>query len=117
MDHLGSQSTQFLSVSKHFYSLPFQHWRLMIFAASAPLLLSIIGLMVGLYFQMPTGTVLILSCLTASASYIAAPAAIRTAIKEADIGIAVFAALGITFPLNVLIGIPIYYELLLMIQN
>ena len=43
----------------------------------------------------------------------AAPAAIRTAIKEADVGIAIFAALGVTFPFNVLIGIPLYYQLLI----
>lgn len=106
-----------LCVSKHLYPLPLQHWRLMIFAIVAPLLLSTIGLLVGLFFQMPTGTALILGCMTASASYIAAPAAIRAAIKEADIGIAVFAALGITFPFNVLIGIPLYYQILLFVQN
>jgi hypothetical protein len=65
---------------------------------------------------LPVGTTLILAALTASASYIAAPAAIQAAIKEADIGLAIFAALGVTFPLNVLVGIPLYYQLLTWIS-
>ena len=55
-----------------------------------------------------SGSILVLAGLMASASYIAAPAAIRAAIPEADIGLALLAALGITFPLNVLIGLPLY---------
>ncbi len=106
-----------LCVAKHLYPLPIQHWRLMLFAILAPALLALVGLSVGLFFNMPTGTTLILGCLVASASYIAAPAAMRTAIKDADIGIAIFAALGITFPFNVLVGIPLYYQILLFIQN
>ena len=50
----------------------------------------------------------VLAALTASASYIAAPAAIRAAIPQADIGLAMLAALGITFPVNVLLGLPLY---------
>jgi hypothetical protein len=50
--------------------------------------------------------------LVASASYIAAPAAIGAAIKEADIGLAMLAALAVTFPFNVVVGIPLYARLL-----
>lgn len=57
---------------------------------------------------LPAGTVLVLAGLTASASYIAAPAAIRAAIPDANIGLAMLASLGITFPVNVLIGLPLY---------
>lgn len=106
-----------LCVSKHLYPFPIQHWRLMIFAVTAPTCMAILGLSVGIFFDMAIGSTLILGCLVASASYIAAPAAIRTAIKDADIGIAMFAALGITFPFNVLIGIPLYYQILLLIQH
>ena len=49
-----------------------------------------------------------LATLAASASYIAAPAAIRHAIPEANTGMAVAAALGITFPFNLALGIPAY---------
>lgn len=102
-----------LCASKHLYPLPWHHWRLITFAITAPVALAIVGLLVGLTLGLPTGSTLILGCLVASASYIAAPAAIRTAIKEADVGIAIFAALGITFPFNVLVGIPLYNQLLI----
>lgn len=101
-----------LCVSKHLYPLPLQHWRLMLFALLAPFGLAMVGIVAGSVLQLPVGSTLILACLIASASYIAAPAAIGTAIKEADIGIAIFAALGVTFPLNVLVGIPLYYQLM-----
>jgi hypothetical protein len=51
--------------------------------------------------------------LTASASYIAAPAAVKTAIPKADIGLAMLMSLGITFPFTAIIGIPIYHEMAL----
>ena len=91
---------------------PFKLWRLVIFAALAPLILLWPGLLLGLYLDLPTGSILILSALTASASYIAAPAAIRAAIPNADIGKAMLAALGITFPLNVLLYVPVLASLL-----
>jgi uncharacterized protein len=101
-----------LCVSKHLYPVPLQHWRLMLFALLMPMALSTLGIGLGVLFSMSAGTTLILASLTASASYIAAPAAIRSAIKEADIGMAIFAALGVTFPFNVLVGIPLYYQLM-----
>lgn len=106
-----------LCASKHLYPLPFHHWRLIVFATFSPILLAMVGLSVGLMFNMPPGTTLILGCLVASASYIAAPAAIRTAIKEADVGVAIFAALGVTFPFNVLVGIPLYYQMLVWLSS
>lgn len=90
------------------WPLPLRHWRLMVFAALAPFALAWAGIGVATLLQLPPGTTLILAALTASASYIAAPAAIRAAIPEADIGLAMLAALGITFPVNVLIGLPLY---------
>ncbi|RUO38140.1 sodium-dependent bicarbonate transport family permease [Aliidiomarina shirensis] len=91
---------------------PFKLWRLVLFAALAPLVMLWPGLLLGFYLELPTGSVLVLSALTASASYIAAPAAIRAAIPSADIGKAMLAALGITFPLNVLVYIPVLAVLL-----
>lgn len=90
------------------FPLPIQHWRLLIFAALAPFVLGSLGLGLGLWLELPAGSVLVLASLTASASYIAAPAAIRASIPEANIGLAMLAALGITFPINVLIGLPLY---------
>lgn len=97
--------------SQHLNPFPWQHWKLISFALIAPFALALLGIAAGIALGLPQGSVLILAALTASASYIAAPAAIQSAIKDADIGLAIFAALGVTFPLNVLIGIPVYFHL------
>ena len=96
--------------SLYLYPLPIKHWKVAVFAVCAPLVLSFVGMFIGMTLQLPTGTILIVASLAASSSYIAAPAAIGSAIKEADIGLAVFASLGVTFPFNVLIGIPLYWQ-------
>ncbi|WP_372870259.1 sodium-dependent bicarbonate transport family permease [Shewanella sp.] len=88
--------------------LPLKQWRLLAFAAIAPFMLAWVGIGAGMAMELPAGTVLVLAGLTASASYIAAPAAIRAAIPDANIGLAMLASLGITFPVNVLIGLPLY---------
>jgi len=83
-------------------------WRLASFALITPPLLAVAGMLLGISLGLPDGSVLVLATLMASSSYIAAPAAIRQAIPEADIGLAMLASLGITFPFNVLLGIPLY---------
>lgn len=90
--------------------LPLQHWRLIVFAALMPFPLAWVGIAAALALALPAGSALVLAGLTASASYIAAPAAIRAAIPNANIGLAMLAALGITFPVNVLIGLPLYQK-------
>jgi hypothetical protein len=52
-----------------------------------------------------------LATLAASASYIAVPAAMRLALPEANPSLSLTASLGITFPFNILIGIPLYLAL------
>lgn len=101
--------------SQHLHPFPKQHWRLISFALIAPFALAMIGIAAGIALDLPEGSTFILAALTASASYIAAPAAIQAAIKEADVGLAIFAALGVTFPLNVLVGIPVYYQIMKVI--
>lgn len=105
-----------LCASQYLSRFPWQQWRLVCFALIAPFGLAGMGIVAGMTLEFPTGTTLILASLTASASYIAAPAAIQAAIKEADVGLAIFAALGVTFPLNVLLGIPLYYQFIEMIS-
>ena len=51
----------------------------------------------------------VLGAMVSSASYIAAPAAVRIALPEANPTYYLTAALGITFPFNVMLGIPLYY--------
>ena len=67
-----------------------------------------VGVFVGSLIGLDTGSSAALGILAGSASYIAAPAAIRLALPEADIGLPLAMSLAITFPFNVLVGIPIY---------
>ena len=58
------------------------------------------------------GDTLMLAVLAASASYIVVPAVVRAAIPEANPGIYFTMALAMTFPFNVIVGIPMYFQLL-----
>ena len=100
-----------LTAAETLRPIPWHHWRLLCFAVFAPFVLAAMGMGMGIVLGLPAGSVLILTALTASASYIAAPAAIRAAIPKANIGLAMLAALGLTFPVNVILGIPLYYQL------
>ncbi|MEQ6918165.1 sodium-dependent bicarbonate transport family permease [Halomonas aquatica] len=101
-----------LTAAETLRPLPWHHWRLLSFALVTPPLLAMSGLLVGLALGLPEGSVLILTTLAASASYIAAPAAMRAAIPQANIGLAMLASLGLTFPLNVIFGIPLYHAVI-----
>ena len=76
-----------------------------------PLINGLVGAIAGSAAGMSTGGVAVMATLAASASYIAAPAAVRIALPDASPGIYVTASIGITFPFNLLIGIPIYIRL------
>jgi hypothetical protein len=71
-----------------------------------------IGAALGLGLAMATGMSpadgAILMTLAASASYIAAPAAMRIALPEADAGVYLPLSLGVTFPFNLAVGVPLY---------
>jgi uncharacterized protein len=83
---------------------------LMAFGIGMPLVGSIIGLMVGYYWlNFSVGGVFLVMVLTASASYIAVPPAMRMAIPEANPSYYLTLTLGLTFPFNVVLGIPLYY--------
>ena len=92
--------------------IPWERWRLIAFALIMPSLLALAGIGVALMLELPLGSAIILASLAASASYIAAPVAIRGAIKDANIGLAMLASLGLTFPFNVLIGIGLYHSVI-----
>jgi hypothetical protein len=99
-----------LCTAKVCLPFPREQWKLLMFAAVAPFALAWAGIGLGFWLGLPTGSILVLAGITASASYIAAPAAIRASIPEANIGLAMLAALGVTFPVNVLLGLPLYRE-------
>lgn len=82
--------------------------RLVAFGLLAPLLFGAIGLAAGLALGLGVGGVTLLATLAASASYIAAPAAMRVAVPEANPALSIGAALGVTFPFNVTIGVGLY---------
>ncbi len=84
---------------------------LLSFGIITPICFSVIGALVGLGLSLSVGGVAILATLFASASYIAVPAAMRISVPEANPTLSLTASLGITFPFNILIGIPIYYWL------
>lgn len=69
------------------------------------------GLLLSSLLGLDLGTGFVFTILAASASYIAVPAAMKIAVPEANVSIYVPLALAITFPVNIILGIPIYYEL------
>lgn len=85
--------------------------RLVGFALLAPLVLALAGVGAGMAMGLSTGGVAVMAALAASASYIAAPTAMRIAVAEADSALAITAALAITFPFNLLVGIPLYLRM------
>ncbi|PPE68829.1 sodium-dependent bicarbonate transport family permease [Caldimonas thermodepolymerans] len=76
-----------------------------------PPVLATVGALVGLAMGLSTGGVAVMAALAASASYIAAPTAMRIAVPEANAALSITAALGITFPFNIVFGIPLYIRL------
>jgi hypothetical protein len=77
-------------------------------ATLMPLLFACAGLAVAVAMGLSVGGAMLLATLCASSSYIAAPAAMRIAVPEANPAISLAASLGVTFPFNLLLGIPLY---------
>jgi hypothetical protein len=82
-------------------------WRLVLVGCLLPLLHGLLGTFAGTLAGMTVGGAAVLGAMTGSASYIAAPAAVRIALPKASPGIYLTMALGITFPFNLAIGIPL----------
>ena len=83
----------------------------LVIGLGAPPLLALAGAATGLALGLSTGGVALMATLAAGASYIAAPTAMRIAVPEANAALSITAALAVTFPFNILIGIPIYIAL------
>ena len=84
-------------------------WRLVAFALLMPVLHGFIGALLGKLSGLGVGGCTVLATLAASASYIAAPAAIRIALPQASPALYLTSSLALTFPFNVTLGIPLYY--------
>lgn len=90
---------------------------LVLFSIGFPLLAGSLGVLVGTLSGLSLGGAVVLGVLAASASYIAAPAAVRLALPEASPGVYLTASLGITFPFNLIFGIPIMLALGKLIEG
>ena len=78
------------------------------FGILVPIINGALGVMVGKFAGLGVGGACLFGVLAASASYIAAPAAVRSSLPEANPTLYLTSALAITFPFNITIGIPIY---------
>lgn len=81
---------------------------LMLYAVLAPLVHASLALTLSILLGLPVGEGALLMVLAASASYIAVPAVLRFALPEANPSLYFGLSLGLTFPLNILFGIPLY---------
>jgi hypothetical protein len=81
---------------------------LVAFGIGMPLISGLIGAVLGHALDLSIGGTAVLATLAASASYIAVPAAMRISVPEAKPTLSLAASLGVTFPFNVVLGIPIY---------
>jgi len=80
----------------------------LVYALAAPLVHAALALALALTFGISPGNTALLMVLAASASYIAVPAAIRYAIPEANPTLYIGMSLALTFPFNIIFGIPLY---------
>jgi hypothetical protein len=81
------------------------------FGVLAPVVHGLVGVLVGKCVGLSPGGTTVMGVLAASASYIAAPAAMRLALPDANPTLYLTSSLAITFPFNIAFGIPIYYAI------
>lgn len=81
---------------------------LLLYAACGPLVHAAIALGLAVLLGLPVADAATLMVLSASASYIVVPAVLRFAIPEANPSLYFGLSLGVTFPFNILVGIPLY---------
>lgn len=86
-------------------------WFLLGYGILVPLLNGILGVWAGSLVGMTAGGAGILGAMAASASYIAAPAAVRIVLPQANPGLYLTGALTVTFPFNLMVGVPLYLEI------
>lgn len=80
------------------------------FSIVMPILHGLLGVVLGGLAGLSVGGAMILGTLAASASYITAPAVVQTNLPDANPGYYLTAALVITFPFNLVVGLPLYFE-------
>lgn len=97
-----------LMVAKNFKEVINKPIYLLMYGVVAPPAHALLALLLCLFFSISLGETIILMVLAASASYIAVPAALKYALPKANPGLYFGMSLGLTFPINIIIGIPLY---------
>jgi uncharacterized protein len=98
--------------AKRFKAFKNYGWFVTLFALIIPPVNGCIAIVVTHFFNIEPGNRFLFAILAASASYIAVPAAMRLAAPKADPGLYIPMALGVTFPFNITVGIPLYWGLI-----
>ncbi len=100
------------SVASRFKTITDLNWKVFSFAIYMPILSAFIGIWIGhSVLHLSLGGVTVFGTLCASSSYIAVPAAMKFAIPKANPALYMALSLGITFPFNTFVGVPLYFEL------
>jgi hypothetical protein len=86
-------------------------FKVAIFGLTFPIIAGTLGVIGGHLAGLSVGGATILGVLTASASYIAAPAAVSLGLPTANGSLALVSSIGVTFPFNLIVGIPLYLEI------
>ncbi|HET9062911.1 MAG TPA: sodium-dependent bicarbonate transport family permease [Candidatus Binatia bacterium] len=90
---------------------------LAVFGVAMPIVHGALGAFLGSLAGLSIGGATVLAAMSASASYIAAPPAVRATLPDANPTFYLTASLAITFPFNVIVGIPLYYEMAVLLQR
>ncbi len=86
-----------------------------IIAILMPPLQAIMAILIATFIGLSPGGATVFAALAAGASYISAPAVMRSTFPDANPSIALGMSLGIIFPFNIMIGIPLYYQIALIV--
>ena len=84
---------------------------LAVFGIAFPISAALLGAFVGRALGFTVGDQTLVAVLFASASYIAAPSAMRVALPHANLGLAIAPVVAVTFPFNVIVGVPLYHRI------
>lgn len=99
-----------LIVSRQIQILKHHSLLVLSFGILMPICSALLGWVCAQWMGLSIGGTTILMTLAASASYIAVPAAMRLSVPEANPSLSLGASLGVTFPFNIVVGIPVYYQ-------
>ena len=86
-------------------------WFMLAFGITLPVLHALLAIPLGHLAGLSLGGTAVLAAMSASASYIAAPPAVRATLPDANPAYYLTLALAITFPFNIIVGVPLYFHM------